>query len=102
MLVGGGLLSRPRTYDPVHVNAEFATQVSDHDPQVAAFTLAPTADTLCAMLEGWTKNAGVANSLCTKLRHGQIDAFDHEVDAQTAKDLTIEQAGLLERLAARV
>jgi predicted extracellular nuclease len=39
MLAGGGLLSRPRAYDPVHVNAEFATQVSDHDPQVGGFTL---------------------------------------------------------------
>jgi predicted extracellular nuclease len=39
MLVGGGLLPRPRAYDPVHVNAEFAIQVSDHDPQVGGFTL---------------------------------------------------------------
>jgi hypothetical protein len=26
-------------YDVVHVNAEFADQVSDHDPQVALFSL---------------------------------------------------------------
>jgi hypothetical protein len=83
------------------VNAEFA-RVSDHDPQVAAFTFAPTADNLCPMVERWTKNAGPANSLRTKLRHGQIDAFDHEVGAQTAKDLTIERARLLERLAAQI
>ena len=30
-------------YDVVHVNAEFADQVSDHDPQVARFTLPPPA-----------------------------------------------------------
>ena len=32
-------------YDVVHVNAEFADQVSDHDPQVARFTLTPPAPT---------------------------------------------------------
>ena len=26
-------------YDPVHVNAEFADQASDHDPQVARLDL---------------------------------------------------------------
>ena len=30
-LVGAG-------YDVVHVNAEFATQLSDHDPQIARLT----------------------------------------------------------------
>jgi hypothetical protein len=44
MLIAGGLVPRPRDYDVVHVNSEFVTQVSDHDPQVAAFTLdAPSA-----------------------------------------------------------
>jgi hypothetical protein len=27
------------TYDMVHINAEFAVQLSDHDPSVARFTL---------------------------------------------------------------
>ena len=34
-------------YDVVHVNAEFTTQVSDHDPSVARFTFAAT---LCSIL----------------------------------------------------
>jgi hypothetical protein len=34
-------------YDVVHINAEFATQVSDHDPSVARFTFAAT---LCSTL----------------------------------------------------
>ena len=29
----------PGSYDVVHVNAEFADQASDHDPQVARFLL---------------------------------------------------------------
>lgn len=40
ILVSGNLLSRFWVdYDPVHVNAEFADQASDHDPQVARFDL---------------------------------------------------------------
>src|SRR5439155_10542540 len=41
ILMGGGLAPRPFAYDVVHVNSEFAAQVSDHDPQVAGFTLDP-------------------------------------------------------------
>ncbi|CAN5218414.1 hypothetical protein BH20ACT13_BH20ACT13_02130 [soil metagenome] len=40
ILVSDNLLSRFWVdYDPVHVNAEFADQASDHDPQVARFDL---------------------------------------------------------------
>jgi uncharacterized protein len=35
ILVSPGLASRKLDYDIVHVNAEYADQVSDHDPQVA-------------------------------------------------------------------
>jgi predicted extracellular nuclease len=40
ILVSNNLLaSFPIDYDPVHVNAEFADQASDHDPQVARLDL---------------------------------------------------------------
>ena len=35
ILVSRALMSPGAEYDSVHVNAEFADQVSDHDPQVA-------------------------------------------------------------------
>ncbi len=38
-LFSSALMARPYTYDVVHVNAEFAVQASDHDPQVAIVTL---------------------------------------------------------------
>jgi predicted extracellular nuclease len=46
ILVSGPLFSRPPVFDPVHVNAEFADQASDHDPSVVRIPLndAPTAD----------------------------------------------------------
>jgi hypothetical protein len=42
ILVGGSLDAVPRDYDIVHVNSEYVSQVSDHEPQVASFQL-PTA-----------------------------------------------------------
>jgi predicted extracellular nuclease len=40
ILVSDNLLENfPIDYDPVHVNAEFADQASDHDPQVARLDL---------------------------------------------------------------
>ena len=35
ILIGNSTFGRPFEYDVVHVNAEFADQASDHDPQVA-------------------------------------------------------------------
>jgi predicted extracellular nuclease len=39
ILVSNNLLGFPLEYDPVHVNAEFADQASDHDPQVVRLDL---------------------------------------------------------------
>ena len=39
ILLSGSLMSRPFVFDPVHVNAEFADQASDHDPSVVRITL---------------------------------------------------------------
>ena len=46
IVVSDSLFGNPFAYDPVHVNAEFFDQLSDHDPQVARFLVdtAPTAD----------------------------------------------------------
>ena len=39
ILVSSHLAATSYRYDVVHVNAEFASQLSDHDPQVARFPL---------------------------------------------------------------
>jgi hypothetical protein len=44
MLVSRKLDKANTSYDVVHVNAEFADQASDHDPQVARFVLGGTDD----------------------------------------------------------
>ena len=80
--------------------------VQDKDGGVTVYdadvTVSVTVDSLCATIAGWAKNAGQANSLCVKLRAGQIEAFGHEVDAQTGKAFSADQAALLKRLAGRL
>jgi uncharacterized protein len=39
ILVSGALYGRPLAFDPVHVNAEFWDQASDHDPSIVRITL---------------------------------------------------------------
>jgi predicted extracellular nuclease len=47
IVVSNNLLNNvPFDFDIVHLNSEFAVQVSDHDPSVVRFTFAPTAATL--------------------------------------------------------
>jgi hypothetical protein len=80
--------------------------VKDKDGGVTSYTatvqVTVTVDSLCTAIAGWTKNAGSANSLCVKLQNGQIGAFANEVDAQTGKSLTADQAAVLKRLAGRL
>jgi hypothetical protein len=80
--------------------------IRDRDGGVTEYTatvaVTVTVDSICATVEGWAKNAGEANSLCVKLQHGETDAFGHEVDAQTGKAFTADQAALLKALAARL
>jgi hypothetical protein len=68
----------------------------------ASVNVTITVDALCSIVGGWAKNAGTANSLCVKLQHGRIAAFANEVDAQTGKAFTADQAATLKRLASRL
>ncbi len=65
ILVSNNLLNTLDGYDIVHINSEFADQVSDHDPSVARFQFnsAPTDITLSAVTvdENVLPNAAIAN-----------------------------------------
>ncbi|HEY7280905.1 MAG TPA: hypothetical protein VID47_04845, partial [Actinomycetota bacterium] len=41
LLASPAMAGQMALYDPVHINAEFAPQVSDHDPLVALFAMTP-------------------------------------------------------------
>jgi hypothetical protein len=80
----------------------------------ASFQVVATYGGLCELVRQFVANAGVANSLCVKLaaaeraaargnetaRRGALDAFAHEVNAQTGKWVPADKAAVLLGLAA--
>jgi hypothetical protein len=70
--------------------------VSEYRASVQAVV---TVASLCALTEQFITKEGVAHSMCVKLESGSIKAYINEVEAQTGKSLTQEQAELLIRLA---
>ena len=113
ILVSNALAGSVRSFDVVHVNAEFAVQASDHDPQVARLFLHVTASALCDLTRTFVIDPGVASSLCAKLdavdasgargnskaRSNQIAAYINEVNAQRGKTVDDAQADELIALA---
>ncbi|HYP40410.1 MAG TPA: S-layer homology domain-containing protein [Chloroflexia bacterium] len=65
IIVSNGLLGTLTNYDPVHVNAEFAVQASDHDPQVAFFNLAGGTPTVVATGTSTALPTGTATTIVT-------------------------------------
>jgi len=52
ILASPGMYRRLSSYDVVHVNAEFADQLSDHDPPIARFSFVPPAPDLIVTKAG--------------------------------------------------
>lgn len=114
MQVSAGLLASLIQFDSVHVNSEFADQISDHDPQAARFGLtAVTAGALCSLVESVVDKEGIASALCAKLeaaaeseargnanaKAGHIGAFINQVNAQRGKSISDADATRLIDLA---
>jgi hypothetical protein len=65
----------------------------------AQFTVQVTSGSLCALVQRWVSSAGVANSMCVKLRQGSYGAFRNEVSAQSGKKfLSAAHAAILTAL----
>ncbi|MBI5304482.1 MAG: lamin tail domain-containing protein [Chloroflexi bacterium] len=63
-LVSNGIFARPRAFDVVHVNSEFAAHASDHEPQVSRLCVDRTAPTL---------NVGVSPNSLWPPNHKYVD-----------------------------
>ena len=58
-----------------------------------------TSTSMIALVNRWVSSAGVANSLATKLEHGDTKAFVNEVNAQRGKKIPADKAAILIQLA---
>jgi hypothetical protein len=95
------------------VLANVGKHVHNDAPHEAAFDVALTAGSICNLTRQYVDKAGIANSLCAKLRaadaagaRGQdtphdnvLDAYVQEVAAQSGKSIRPARAAVLTRLA---
>ncbi len=79
-------------------SATAADNAGNTNAASASFTVAVTSGGLCALVERWVSNAGVANSMCVKLRQGSYGAFRNELSAQSGKKISEANAATLLRL----
>ncbi|MDB4908035.1 MAG: hypothetical protein JWO05_2819 [Gemmatimonadetes bacterium] len=54
-----------------------------------------TTGSVCALVERWVSNKGVANSLCVKLSKSNYEPFRNEVQAQSGKWIAADRAAIL-------
>lgn len=88
------------------VSASATDRAGNSGSATATFTVVASADGICALATQWSSNAGVANSLCAKLRAADaagpgktanniLGAFVNEVSAQSGKKIPADKAALL-------
>ncbi len=61
----------------------------------ATFTVSVTSGSLCALVQRWVSQRGVANSMCQQLRNGAYGAFRNHVSAQSGKFVSAAHAAVL-------
>jgi hypothetical protein len=84
----------PHTLDASATNGAGLTSTATR-----TYSVSVTATSLSVLVTRWTTNSGVANSLTTKLAHGQYAAFINEVQAQSGKSIPADTAAILIQLA---
>lgn len=98
-----------------HTYTATATDAAGNSANASTtFTVVATYDSLCGLVRQFSTSSGVADGLCAKLAaasaaanrgqtkaaHNILDAFAHQVSAQSGKALTATQAGILTDLSA--
>jgi predicted extracellular nuclease len=91
-------------------------RASDHDPVIVGVQLDVTFERTCELTQAAVSNVGIAHSLCAKLRAaaaadargdeqakaGSLRAYVNQLEAQSGKSLTAEDAAYLASLAAQL
>jgi len=82
-----------------HTISRTATDVAGNaTTQTATFTVAVDAAGLCALIQQWSDNAGVAHSLCVKLDHNNMRPFWNELAAQRGTHIPADKADIIRAL----
>lgn len=81
-----------------HFSAAAQDNAGNSNTATASFNVVVTSGSLCTLVERWVSNAGVANSMCVKLRAQSYGAFRNELSAQSGKKISETNAAILLRL----
>jgi hypothetical protein len=65
----------------------------------ATFDVVVDAAGLCSLIQQWSDNAGVANSLCVKIDKGHMTPFFNALAAQRGKHIPADKADIIRSLA---
>ncbi|HEX7104951.1 MAG TPA: DUF642 domain-containing protein [Acidothermaceae bacterium] len=84
-------------------NNSYSARATDNAGNVGhnstAFTVQVTPGSLCALVDRWVSQHGVANSMCQELNNGAYGAFQNHVRAQSGKTVSAAHAAILIALA---
>jgi hypothetical protein len=80
---------------PHVVTASATDNAGNQATKSVTFTVRVTTTGMCALVQRWVENRGLANSLCQKLRNGALAAFENELRAQSGKALSADRAATL-------
>jgi hypothetical protein len=80
----------------LHTVTRTATDIAGNSTtQTTTYTVAIDVAGICALIEQWSDNAGVAHSLCGKLDKGNMRPFWNELAAQRGKHLPADKADII-------
>ncbi|MFA6167419.1 MAG: hypothetical protein WC700_12450 [Gemmatimonadaceae bacterium] len=81
------------------LNASATDKAGNQHAASTSFTVTVNSGNICELVKRWVSNAGVANSMCVKLRQGSYGAFRNELSAQSDKKfLSAAHAAILLQL----
>lgn len=78
-----------------NLSASAADRAGNASSASAQFTVQVTSGSLCALVERWVSQKGVANSMCKQLQNGAYEAFRNHVSAQSGKFVSAANAAIL-------
>lgn len=61
----------------------------------ASFSVTVSSGSLCALVNQWVSQKGIANSMCQQLKNGAYGAFRNHVSAQSGKSVSAANAAIL-------
>ncbi len=81
------------------LNASATDMAGNQNTASSTYTVTVNSDNICALVQRWVSQKGVANSMCQQLKNRAYGAFINHVNAQSGKFVSAPNAAVLVSLA---